>query len=313
MNNASTPKRRPRRAHTKARQLWEAIKANPGGHSTDLAAALGWPIKNVAAGIAHLAAQGDIRAVGVTRNRAGRLSRTYEASGDVYGVPVAVTRDTPARDDDPVHPQVDDAEPQDTSLFTPPAHPSAAPRDDRLREAGDLLAKAATVLIERFLERAVSSAVADAIPQLERRIISAITELSASMAPARSSPKAIPHEDLPPMPSERAAAAAGISWRMEAAERVKPHQVAIVNALPAQFESVKRAFPTMDVRLFEEQMPALTNPSLVISLTKFMSHSLDRKLRKTYGERYCPVNGAADSIKRAITARLHIHAAQAAI
>lgn len=144
-------------------------------------------------------------------------------------------------------------------------------------------------LIEQALSAIVAKVLAEQLPaiatDLRSLLVGALQGLPGVRVPTPPRPKI---EGEPEQPRED-----------------RP-QVLIVNALPAQFESVKRAFPDLDLRLLQNRMPAEPDPDLVISLTKFMNHPLDRSLRRKYGPRYCPVNGAADSVKNAITARLAI-------
>jgi hypothetical protein len=143
-------------------------------------------------------------------------------------------------------------------------------------------------LMDRALQRTVKEAVKEAVAQAEGRMLAAMQEMLKGI-PGYNRPIIIKHETV------------------AAPEPAKPkYQVIVVNALPAQFESVKRAYPDLDLRLVEGRMPGEEDPDLVISLTKFMSHPLDRSLRKKYGSRYCPVNGAADSVKVAIRERLQV-------
>lgn len=87
-------------------------------------------------------------------------------------------------------------------------------------------------------------------------------------------------------------------------EQSKRFQVVIVNALPKQYEIIKKAFPELDIRRVHGRMPGEQNPDIVISLVGFIRHPLDRMLRRKYGRKYEPVNGTSESIKLAIRRRL---------
>lgn len=143
-------------------------------------------------------------------------------------------------------------------------------------------------LIDRALQRTVKQAVKEAVGQAEDRMIAAFTEMLKGI-PGYNRPLIIKHETV------------------TAPEPSKPkYQVVIVNALSAQFESVKRAYPDLDLRLVSHRMPGEEDPDLVVCLVKFSDHAITRALRKKYGSRYCPVNGAADSVKLAIRDRLQL-------
>lgn len=87
-------------------------------------------------------------------------------------------------------------------------------------------------------------------------------------------------------------------------EQSKRFQVVIVNALPKQYEIIKKAFPELDIRRVHGRVPGEQNPDIVISLVGFIRHPLDRMLRRKYGSKYEPVNGTCESIKLAIRRRL---------
>jgi hypothetical protein len=88
------------------------------------------------------------------------------------------------------------------------------------------------------------------------------------------------------------------------------YTVVVVNAIRAQVESVQRAFPSIDIRAVNDRLPAEQDPDLVVSLVRFIDHPLDRSLRKKYGSRYVPVNGASESVKAAIRQRLNLEKTQ---
>lgn len=171
--------------------------------------------------------------------------------------------------------------------MTPPEPMPAAP----------LPAQSLGGLIEQALSHMIDRSVAQHMASVEERLSDKVSSMFGFVVDALKTVPGIrlpaPRHD-PTAPSE---------------DKVKKQMVIIVSGLPAQFDSVKRSFPDLDLRHYPH--PAARIPAeepdaadLVVSLTKFIGHPLDRSLRKKYGAHYCPVNGAADSVKIAITERL---------
>jgi hypothetical protein len=88
----------------------------------------------------------------------------------------------------------------------------------------------------------------------------------------------------------------------------KKRQVIVVGGLSSQFASVQEAFPQLDVRLVTGRMPAEQTPDLVLGVTRFLDHPLERKLRDKYGDQYVavPPGGSASTIKQMVQARLGV-------
>jgi hypothetical protein len=169
-------------------------------------------------------------------------------------------------------------------------------------------------IIRQFAEEAEKQAEEKALRQLEQMVQKVETPVVLDLAFQEMLNKALKEQEerLTAKFLEMLKGIPGYSRpmsvkRVEAVEEAPPkytHQVVVVNALGAQIESIRREFPNMDIRAVNDRMPAETDPDLVVSLTKFMNHPLDRSLQKKYRERYVPVNGAADSVKVAIRNRL---------
>lgn len=190
----------------------------------------------------------------------------------------------------------------------PPAHPAPAPVASAPAQPsapapsfGALLDAALASAVASAVDGAVSAALARELPAVEARMRKAFAEVlqAAFSTPSEAAPASGGNvADATPatMPAKPPEAA-----------HERPKLVVVVNALPAQFESVKRAFPDLDLRLGpRDKMPGEEHPDLVVSLVKFINHSLDRGLRKKYGTKYAPVHGASDAMKTCIANRLNV-------
>jgi hypothetical protein len=93
----------------------------------------------------------------------------------------------------------------------------------------------------------------------------------------------------------------------EEAKADKPlYQVIIVGGFSAQLDSVRRAFPQLDVRQSTHTLPDENDPDLVVGLAKWMSHPLEKAVKRKYGQRFFVIHGAADMLKQTIARKLNV-------
>lgn len=214
----------------------------------------------------------------------------------------------PQRDDDPVHQEDDEDESEEVAAD--PLSPAVEKAIQRFHaKLGEAPPPAAATpqslggLIGQALEHIIQSALAAEMDSLHKHMTQHLEGYSDRITQALG--EALRGLHAPSLPQSFEQAARIIQPKAQPAPRLP--KVIVVNALGAQFDSVKRAYPKgIDLRLVQDRMPGETDADLVISMTKFIGHPLDRALRKQFGERYCPVNGGADSVKLAIRNRLNL-------
>jgi hypothetical protein len=290
---------------TTVQRLWLLVAANPGVVSgafgtEDVAARLGMPRSSISTLLSQMGRRGNLageklpgrigtRFTAVLENPPVSNFKGAHAAAEARRLLAALPAPAPlAADAEAATPPAPEA-PAPEAPTPAPAPEAPAPEAPTPAPAPEAPAqKTLGQIIDAAFEDALTRALDERLQQLESRIIGSLVDAFAALRQAR------PNGPLPKFahPIE--------------VPRARPPKVIVVNALRPQFDSIKRAFPTLDLRLVENRMPGEDDADLVVSLTKFIDHPLDRALRKKFGDAYVPVNGAADSVKVAIAARLQI-------
>jgi hypothetical protein len=163
----------------------------------------------------------------------------------------------PMRDDDPVHPQGED------ETVTPEMIAEAERAEAEHRTIPPRPALSLGALIGEALEQVIAKALAAEMDSIREHMTKHIEGYSARITAAIG--EVLGDGGRVSLPFQ--AQVADILKRPPPPPKLP--KVIVVNALGAQFESIKRAYPSgLDLRLVNDRMPGETDAALVISMNK---------------------------------------------